>query len=251
MFSFVLAIIMVPTFAFAQEPLPSYSLPVPIYTGPSVSSQNISATVSKCNIDISSIGDLLCKIGEILNATIPVLVALGVVYFVWGVVTYMIGSEEEAKKKGKNRIIYGIIGLAVIVGLWGLVNIVVNTFGLGGASAPSLSPLAVGGDSTCSPAGDPKFQDIACYVTRIINDSVIPLIFALAVAMFVWGVVQFILNSDEEAKKAKGKQFMIWGLVALTVMISVWGLVSILGGTFDFNTSVLPQVCPPGQQCPP
>ena len=40
---------------------------------------------------------------------------------------------------------------------------------------------------------------------------------------------------------------MIWGIVALAVMLSVWGLVGILGSTFGLGTgSVLPQVVPPG-----
>jgi hypothetical protein len=71
---------------------------------------------------------LLCRIGNILNAVVPVLIALGVVYFVYGVITYVISDDEEAKKTGRNRIIYGIIGLAVIVGVWGLVHILTNTF---------------------------------------------------------------------------------------------------------------------------
>ncbi len=70
----------------------------------------------------------ICKIGEILNMIVPLLISLGVVYFVWGVITYVIASDEEAKKSGRNRIIYGIIGLAVIVAVWGLVGIVTSTF---------------------------------------------------------------------------------------------------------------------------
>ena len=73
---------------------------------------------------------VLCKIQDLLNAVVPVLVALGIVYFVWGVVSYMIGSDEEAKKKGRDRVIYGIIGLAVIVAMWGLVRILTDTFDL-------------------------------------------------------------------------------------------------------------------------
>lgn len=73
---------------------------------------------------------LLCRFGQLFNAAIPVLIALGVLYFVWGVVQYVISSDEEAKKAGRDRIIFGIIGLAVIIGLWGLVNILKNTFGL-------------------------------------------------------------------------------------------------------------------------
>ena len=83
--------------------------------------------------DVSNTGTLfgiLCRIGQLFNAIVPVLIALGVLYFVWGVVTYFISSDEEAKTAGRNRIIFGIIGLALIIGVWGLVNFLRNTFGL-------------------------------------------------------------------------------------------------------------------------
>jgi mannose/fructose/N-acetylgalactosamine-specific phosphotransferase system component IID len=89
----------------------------------------------------TGLSKMLCNIQGLFNAVIPLLIALGVVYFVWGVVRYMIGDSEEAKKKGKDGIIFGIIGLAVIISLWGLVTIVLNTFGLENSSAPSPSDL--------------------------------------------------------------------------------------------------------------
>ena len=194
---------------------------------------------------VPGLGGIICTIQQLLNSSISVLIALGVVYFVWGIVSYVIGDSEEAKKKGRDRIIYGVIGLAVIVSLWGLVNVVVKTFDLGGAAAPTLTPLT-GTASTCDLSGTPKIQDFLCYITRIINDSVIPLIFALATVMFIWGAVKFfIINADEEAKREQGKQFMIWSIVALAVMLSVWGLVAILGTTFGVGAKVLPHVTPP------
>ncbi len=85
-------------------------------------------------MNLDSCGDgllgVLCRINGVLGAVLPVLIALGVVYLVWGIVRYMIGDSEEAKKKGKDGIIYGIIGLTVIVSVWGLVYILVNTFNL-------------------------------------------------------------------------------------------------------------------------
>ena len=195
--------------------------------------------------------DVVLRIRDLFGAILPVLISLGVIYFVWGVVQYMIGDSEEAKKKGRNTIIFCIIGLAVIVSLWGIVYLVVDTFGLGGSSAPIPAPLT-GEEALCDLSGDPKFQDLLCYVTRIINDAIIPLIFALAVVFFVWGAVKFfIINADEEAKRAQGKQFMIWGIIALAVMVSILGLVSILSNTFNINSSVLPQVKPPGSSPQP
>jgi uncharacterized membrane protein (GlpM family) len=93
---------------------------------------------------LTPIEGVICTIGKILNTVIPVLIVLGVLYFVWGVVAYVIGNDEEAKKKGRNRIIYGIIGLVVIVGMWGLVNLVTSTFGLSNTGVPITTPCVPG-----------------------------------------------------------------------------------------------------------
>jgi hypothetical protein len=192
---------------------------------------------------IPNIGRFICVFYEILSSIIPVLVLLGVVYFVWGVVQYMIGGGEEAKEKGKDTIIYGLIGLTSIASLWGLVKIVVVTFGLdvGIYSSPNFQPLVCP-----SLSGTSQFQDLLGYITCLINNSIIPLIFALAVAMLIWGTVKFfIIDADEEAKREEGKQFIIWGIIALAAMLSIWGLVTVLSNTFGVNSHVIPQVQPP------
>lgn len=95
--------------------------------------------------------------------------------------------------------------------------------------------------SSCSIGANPKIQNLLTYASCIINSSVIPLIFGLALVVFVWGVVQYVINSDEEAKKEKGKEFMIWGILGLAVMVGVWGLVKIVGTTFGIEY-VIPQL---------
>ena len=103
------------------------------------------ATSGSCDLTTGggTLFGLLCKLGSLLNSIVPVLIALGVVYFVWGVITYVVSSDEEAKKTGRNRIIYGIIGLAVIIGLWGLVNLLRNTFGLNNSQNVTLPTVPV------------------------------------------------------------------------------------------------------------
>lgn len=59
----------------------------------------------------------------------------------------------------------------------------------------------------------------------------LPLIISLAVVWFVWNVFRYMIAGDEEAK-SKAKTDMIWGIVAIFVMVSVWGLVGILQSTF-------------------
>jgi hypothetical protein len=78
-----------------------------------------------------TLGAIMCKLSQLITGIVPILVALGVVYFVFGVITYVISNDEDAKTKGRDRIIYGIIGLAVIVSVWALVTVLTTTFGVG------------------------------------------------------------------------------------------------------------------------
>jgi predicted membrane channel-forming protein YqfA (hemolysin III family) len=87
-----------------------------------------------------TLGYILCIAGNILNTLIPILIVLGVVYFIWGVLQYVISADEEAKKKGKDHMIWGIIGLVVIVALWGLVSVLTTTFGLNSGSVNVNAP---------------------------------------------------------------------------------------------------------------
>ena len=60
---------------------------------------------------------------------------------------------------------------------------------------------------------------------------------ALALVFFLWGMTVFILNAGSEDKRAEGKQKMLWGIIALTVMFGIWGIVSILLLAFGIGPS--------------
>lgn len=58
----------------------------------------------------------------------------------------------------------------------------------------------------------------------IIN-SLIAVMVAIALLIFFWGLVKFILAQGSETTKLEAKKIMGWGLVALFVMVSVWGII--------------------------
>ena len=60
-------------------------------------------------------------------------------------------------------------------------------------------------------------------VTRIL----IPLAFVLALLFFFWGVAKYVWAAGDG--KDEGKKIMIWGVIALFVMASIWGIVSFIG----------------------
>lgn len=69
-------------------------------------------------------------------------------------------------------------------------------------------------------------------IVRGILDSIIPIIITLAVIYFFWGLAQYIIKSDNEDARTEARNIMIYGIIILFVMLSVWGLVGILGSTF-------------------
>lgn len=85
--------------------------------------------------------DIIAKIGRLLNLIIPVLIALAVVYFIWGVIQYTVSTDEEAKHGAREKIIQGLIGLFVIVAFWGIIGIITNTFGVGSTSFSANNQL--------------------------------------------------------------------------------------------------------------
>src|SRR3989338_7863918 len=198
-----------------------------------------------CNPQTESITDILCRLGSIGNTIIPVLVVLGVVYFLWGVVSYVIGSDEEAKQKGRDRIIYGLIGFVIIFSLKGIIGLVIDTFGVDTSSVDYINnfvqnnkDIATSSTLSCVLIDNPKLGDLFIYVTCLINGAIIPLIGSLAVAMFIWGVVQYVINDGDEAKRQKGRDLMVWGIIGLTFMIGVWGIVKIVGSTFGIEYAI-------------
>ncbi|MEK7114225.1 MAG: hypothetical protein AAB850_01610 [Patescibacteria group bacterium] len=69
-------------------------------------------------------------------------------------------------------------------------------------------------------------------IVGALNTVVVPVIFAFAFAAFVWGVMNyFFLHGGDEAKRAEGRQFVLWGILGMVVLFSVWGFVNIMLST--------------------
>ncbi|MAZ56897.1 hypothetical protein CL653_03835 [bacterium] len=61
-----------------------------------------------------------------------------------------------------------------------------------------------------------------------INDVLVPLIFALALLVFLYGVFEyFIIGKNLENKKEEGRRYMIWSIAGFVVMVSVLGIVNL------------------------
>lgn len=65
---------------------------------------------------------------------------------------------------------------------------------------------------------------------------------ALALLFFLFGVVKYLTHSDNASKRTESVQTITYGLVALFVLITVWGLVVLLQqSVFGTSTLIIPQ----------
>ena len=83
-----------------------------------------------------------------------------------------------------------------------------------------------------------NISDVGSFIINTINNVFVPVIFAVAFIVFLWGAFDaFIIGATNDTAKEKGKNLMLWGLIGFFVMVSIWGLVNILTGTVSFGNN--------------
>ena len=77
---------------------------------------------------------------------------------------------------------------------------------------------------------------IGTTILYIINSVLVPLLFAIAFIMFLYGVAKsYIFSHGEPAEVAKGHTIILWGVIGFAIMISIWGLVNVVANTFGLS----------------
>ena len=67
----------------------------------------------------------------IIDPLIKLLFALAIVFFLYGVFEFLSNQENEEKKTtGKSHMIWGIIGITIMMGVWTILGIVLATLGI-------------------------------------------------------------------------------------------------------------------------
>lgn len=75
---------------------------------------------------------------------------------------------------------------------------------------------------------------LAKIVENIINPAIL-LIFAVALLVFLWGVLQFVRKADDEKARETGRNQIIYGIIGMAIMISAFGILHFITGTFNLD----------------
>jgi hypothetical protein len=111
---------------------------------------------------ITNANGLIGRIASIGNVVVYLLIALAVVYIVWSCVRYFImgQSGDENRKAAGLQILWGIVGLFIILSIWGIVNLLLNTFGTNNNVPTDRIPNAnfVSGQSNSNSSSNPGYN---------------------------------------------------------------------------------------------
>jgi hypothetical protein len=91
-------------------------------------------------------------------------------------------------------------------------------------------------------AAGTTIYDVLDYINdtlRFLN----PILFSVAFVVFFWGLSKFILNSGNKDAIEKGKDYMLWSVLALFILVSFRVIISLITGDFGLGpATTTPQI---------
>ena len=101
--------------------------------------------------------------------------------------------------------------------------------------------LALAADAGHSGINTTYIKQYSDSVVWIINYLLVPLLMAVAFIVFLFGVYKyFILGAADEKDRTDGRQFTLWGIIGLVVILSIWGIVNLVMSTFGLSVGTAP-----------
>lgn len=74
-------------------------------------------------------------------------------------------------------------------------------------------------------------------INDVILNPLIILLFVVATLVFFVGIFQMIANSESEEARDKGRKNIMYGLIGMFIMISVYGIVRLVMSTFGITST--------------
>ncbi len=81
-----------------------------------------------------------------------------------------------------------------------------------------------------------EINDFLDDISSFINGTLIPLVFAIALLTFIYGMFKyFIMGGDDDGNRETGRQLMLYAIIGFVAMVSVFGIVNLIAGGLGFS----------------
>lgn len=85
------------------------------------------------------------------------------------------------------------------------------------------------------PIAEANVATLMSSINKVIINPIIMLLFALAAVYFLYGLANYLLSPDNEEIRKSSKSHMLWGIVGMFIMISVFGIMNLILNTLGEN----------------
>ena len=72
-----------------------------------------------------------------------------------------------------------------------------------------------------------SIYEILTGIASFVSDRIMPLMVGIAIIVFLFNMISFIANSGNEKQREQFKNYMINSVIAMFILISIWGIVGI------------------------
>lgn len=97
-----------------------------------------------------------------------------------------------------------------------------------------------------SAAAPATFKEAAELFLQLLQ-MVFVLLFSLLGVGMAWGVVLYFINADSDSKRTEIRGYLLWGIIGITVVFSLWAILTLLSSTFGWGTAGIPYISPPSR----
>ena len=85
----------------------------------------------------ATVADIIGRARSVVNLVIPLLASVAFAASLYGIMRFIASSgNEEKRSEAKKYVLYGLIGMFVIIAFWGILTVVANTFFKGSLGSP-------------------------------------------------------------------------------------------------------------------
>ncbi len=98
-------------------------------------------------ISTTGLQDTVQGLTKVVNMIIPLMIAVAVIAFIYGVIKYILAKGPQEQKEARNFLVWSVVGIFAILAVFGIARLLINLFG--------LSPQQLGPNEVPTVSSDP------------------------------------------------------------------------------------------------
>ena len=78
------------------------------------------------------------------------------------------------------------------------------------------------------PKAEARVEYFINTINKVVINPIIYFLFSLGTILFLFGIIRFFLNLTDETIRKESKNHMVWGLIGMFIMVSVFGIMNLI-----------------------